>query len=195
MLWFKRYLDSREVNVKLRSLLALCLTAVACIASAAAPASYSGQENREIKSMSAEDVQSYLAGKGMGLAKAAELNGYPGPSHVLSLAPDLGLTAEQHRLTQALFESMQADAIKFGRLLVEAERKLDQAFATKKIDPESLNASLEQIGALQAKVRAVHLQVHLAQARILTPQQNARYMELRGYSANQPAATNEHRHH
>lgn len=40
------------------------------------PPSYAGQEQREIKSLSAEDVQSLLTGKGMGLAKAAELNGY-----------------------------------------------------------------------------------------------------------------------
>jgi hypothetical protein len=31
----------------------------------------------------------------MGMAKAAELNGYPGPAHVLALAKPLGLTDDQ----------------------------------------------------------------------------------------------------
>lgn len=43
----------------------------------------------------------------MGLAKAAELNGYPGPLHVLELAVDLSLTAEQKAATETLFKSMQ----------------------------------------------------------------------------------------
>jgi len=50
---------------------------------------YVGQEQREIKSLSPDEVKDYLAGKGMGLAKAAELNHYPGPAHVLELASQL----------------------------------------------------------------------------------------------------------
>jgi hypothetical protein len=32
---------------------------------------YAGQEQREIKALSAEEIQSYLSGSGMGLSKAA----------------------------------------------------------------------------------------------------------------------------
>ena len=46
-------------------------------------------------SLSDEDVQGFLDGRGMGLAKSAELNGHPGPMHVLELAEELKLTAEQ----------------------------------------------------------------------------------------------------
>jgi len=35
------------------------------------------QETREIKALSTEEVDGYLKGEGMGLAKAAELNGFP----------------------------------------------------------------------------------------------------------------------
>jgi hypothetical protein len=38
----------------------------------------------------------------MGMAKAAELNGYPGPAHVLSLATQLGLTPDQHQQVTAI---------------------------------------------------------------------------------------------
>ena len=37
----------------------------------------------------------------MGLAKAAELNHYPGPAHVLTLATELALTPDQKARTDA----------------------------------------------------------------------------------------------
>lgn len=148
------------------------------------PASpYAGQEEREIKALSPEDVDAYLTGKGMGLAKAAELNGYAGPKHVLELASQLDLTPAQRAKTEALFASMVSDASASGRLLIAEERKLDQLFATKAMTPELLARALAEIGALQAKVRAVHLQAHLAQVAILTPEQNRRYAQLRGYES------------
>jgi Spy/CpxP family protein refolding chaperone len=175
-------------------LAALALTLIP--AAAAAPASpYAGQESRPIKTLSPEDVQAYLSGKGMGLAKAAELNGYPGPSHVLELATELGLTSEQRQRTQALFATMQAKAIDAGRQLVEAERALDESFAARRVTPASLESSLERIGSLQSKVRAAHLDAHLAQSEILSSEQVARYSALRGYTSPQiPQAHGQHRH-
>jgi len=41
---------------------------------------YAGSENREIKALSTDEIASYLQGKGMGFAKAAELNHHPGPA-------------------------------------------------------------------------------------------------------------------
>ena len=115
------------------------------------------------------------------LAKAAELNGYPGPAHVLELASQLSLTPEQRSRTEALFASMESKAIALGRALVDEERRLDQLFATKTVTAEELARSLGTIGALQGKVRGAHLEAHLTQAAILTPEQNARYARLRGY--------------
>ena len=167
--------------------LVACLLAFAPFAlgaSEAPPASpYVGQGAREIKALSPEDVDAYLSGKGMGLALAAELNGYAGPSHVLELASQLALTPEQRTRTEALFASMASKATSLGRSLVEAERKLDHLFATKTVTPELMASSLNEIGLLQAKVRGAHLEAHLAQVGILTPEQNARYAQLRGYSS------------
>jgi hypothetical protein len=43
-------------------------------------------------------MSTLLSGQGSGFAKPAELNGYPGPAHVLELAGPLGLDAPQlHR--------------------------------------------------------------------------------------------------
>lgn len=165
-------------------------------ASASPPATpYAGQETRDIKSLSPEDVRSYLAGKGMGLAKAAELNGYPGPAHVLELAGPLGLTPEQRSRTEALFASMEAKAASLGSALVEQERALDRLFASRSANAERLSSLLNEIGALQARVRGAHLEAHLAQVQILTPEQTARYAQLRGYAgASQPGHTHQHKH-
>ena len=176
--------------MKLRFLIcALALAPLAVAVSAATPASpYVGQESRDIKSLAPQDVADYLAGKGMGLAKAAELNGYAGPSHVLELATQLALTPEQRARTEALFQSMQSKASSLGRALVDEERKLDQLFAARAVTPQSLATLLSQIGSLQAQVRGAHLEAHLAQAEILTSEQNARYAQLRGYGgSSQPA--------
>ena len=169
--------------MKLRFVIcALALAPLAAGVSAAATASpYVGQESRDIKSLAPEDVASYLSGKGMGLAKAAELNGYAGPAHVLELASRLALTPEQRSRTEALFQSMQSKASLLGRALVDEERKLDQLFAARAVTPQLLATSLSQIGLLQAQVRGAHLEAHLAQVDILTPEQNARYAQLRGY--------------
>jgi hypothetical protein len=143
---------------------------------------YAGQESRDIKALSADEIDGYLAGKGMGFAKAAELNGYPGPAHVLELAAQLELSADQRRRTEALFANMQARAMALGRSLVDAERALDRLFAGKTVTPASLAEALDRIAVLQGKVRAAHLDAHLAQAAILAPGQIAHYMKLRGYA-------------
>jgi hypothetical protein len=137
----------------MKTALALLLAFASQIVFAAPASPYAGQETREIKALSAEDVDSYLTGKGMGLAKAAELNGYPGPAHVLQLAAELELTAEQKQRTQVVFERMEREAKTFGRELVDRERDLDRAFAAHKVTRESLDVQMRTIGELQGKVR------------------------------------------
>jgi Spy/CpxP family protein refolding chaperone len=154
---------------------------------------YAGQETRVIKALAPEDVDAYLSGKGMGLAKAAELNGYPGPAHVLAMATELDLSPNQKQRTEALFTSMEAKATDLGRALIEQERELDQQFASKSATQESVAVVLQRIGELQAKVRGVHLQAHLAQLEILTSSQVAKYQDLRGYM-NTPMHQGSHQH-
>ena len=56
-------------------------------------ATYAGQQTRVIKALSLQETQDLLDGKGLGLAKAAELNGYPGPMHTLEHADAMKLTS------------------------------------------------------------------------------------------------------
>jgi Spy/CpxP family protein refolding chaperone len=144
---------------------------------------YVGQAGRDIKALSPQEVADYLNGKGMGLARAAELNGYPGPAHVLELVDQLGLTVEQRTQTEALFQHMRARAVTLGTALIEAERRLDHLFASRTVTATLLEEVLARLGQLQSQLRQVHLEAHLAQAAVLTPQQAAKYHELRGYAA------------
>ncbi len=77
----------------------------------------------------------------MGLALAAELNGYPGPSHVIELANDLALTAELRQRAQALFAAMKAETVLLGEKMIAEEGELDGAFAAHTITPASLAAA------------------------------------------------------
>src|SRR6266446_1928926 len=85
---------------------------------ALAQSPYAGMQARSIKSLSEQQMADLSAGRGMGLALAAELNGYPGPSHVLELAGKLDLSADQRTRVQALFESMKQEALPLGSKLI-----------------------------------------------------------------------------
>ena len=148
----------------------------------AAPASpYAGQEKQEIKALSEEEIQGYLSGSGMGLAKAAELHHYPGPRHVLDLAEHLQLSEEQRRKTQTIFEAMRTEAVRLGQQLVDRERYLDTLFAAGTIAEAQLEPLVADLATIHGQLRTVHLRAHLAQRSILTPEQLRRYDALRGY--------------
>ena len=142
---------------------------------------YIGQEGRAIKALSAEEVQAYLSGEGMGFAKAAELNHYPGPRHVLDLADKLQLSSEQRGKTQAIFNRMKSEAVNLGKQVVEKEALLDSRFAEGAISDAELKQLLAEIADLQGKFRAAHLRAHLAQRQVLTADQMSSYDVLRGY--------------
>jgi hypothetical protein len=172
--------------------LALALTAAAA-AQSAQP--YAGMQARPLKALSAEQIADLKAGRGMGLALAAELNGYPGPSHVLELAGALDLNEAQQARVQALFAAMQAETAPLGEALIARESELDRQFATHAITPASLATAMDTIGAGQAKLRTAHLQYHLTTLDLLTPAQVQRYRELRGYAGAAPGAHDPAMHH
>jgi Heavy-metal resistance len=161
--------------------------------SAADMTPYAGQDARKIKALSEEDIAALRKGEGMGMAKAAELNGYPGPAHVLQLAVPLGLTDAQRLDVQAIFDRMSAAAKPLGGELIAQEEALDQLFAKGDITPDCLDAATATIAELQGRLRAVHLSAHLETRALLSPAQIALYEQLRGYGHSQ--APVQHHHH
>lgn len=153
---------------------------------------YAGQQLREIKALSASDIKMYLEGHGMGLAKAAELNHYPGPRHVLDLATELKLSHAQFTKTQQAYDQMHAEAVRLGKLIVAKERQLDSLYATQKISETQLRVIAGDIAKLQGELRFTHLNAHLAMKKILSPSQVAKYDELRGYGKGQSQQHGKH---
>jgi len=177
----------------MRAFLVLCLLLSWAI-DAPAQSPYAGEEQRHIKALSPERIEGLEAGSGLGYARAAELNGYPGPKHVLELADDLDLDADQLRRSEALFESMRDRAGELGRDLIAVEAELEVAFAEETITRERLVELVSRSARIDSQLRLVHLQAHLEQAELLENEQVDEYMRLRGYAEQHGGHDHEHHH-
>jgi Spy/CpxP family protein refolding chaperone len=167
----------------------MLLAAVPALAETTAP--YAGWQSRDIKALSAQQIDDLRAGRGMSLALAAELNGYPGPRHVLDLGAELDLSAAQRRAFEALFDEMQGEAQRLGAAILEQEAALDHAFRSGRAADSGLRDRLARLAALQGELRYTHLRTHLRALDLLTRQQVAQYNALRGYAGEaggEPAA-------
>ena len=162
---------------------------------ATAPSPYAGEQARAIKSLADSDVANLLSGAGAGFAKAAELNGYPGPVHVIELREQLALSAEQLQATQALLAAHKARARAMGQALVDAERRLDALFAGRRAQPDAVEAATAEVGRLHARLRAEHLNTHLQQTALLRPNQVQAYNQARGYAAGASTPSADHGGH
>lgn len=144
---------------------------------------YAVLTGRRIKALSEDQVADLLDGRGMALALAAELNGYPGPMHVLEHAEALRLSAEQRAVAETLRARMLAEARTLGAQIVALEQALDALFATAAADAGRLAALTASIGALHGRLRETHLAAHIAMRDALDPAQRDAYARLRGYAA------------
>jgi len=171
----------------------ICLGLLLALAPALAPSlasaqhaghsPYAGQEERAIKSLSNEDIEELRRGGGWGLALPAELNGVPGPLHLLELQDDIPLRPEQVREITAVFEEMKAQAIPAGERLIEGEKALDAAFSSNNLDETALRALIGEAEAARTELRFIHLSRHLSMQVLLDEAQIVRYNILRGYAA------------
>lgn len=163
---------------------------------------YSRQEIRVIKSLSDNDVQSLQNGTGEafgGIAKLAELNGYPGPRHVLDIAQELQLTDRQRMEIELIYQNMSNNAKSIGSAIIAIEQDMDEAFANKTITEENLIAMLDKSANFYGQLRFVHLSAHLDTAQIMTTEQIQMYNEMRGYDGdsidNSSVSNNDNRTH
>lgn len=142
---------------------------------------YAGQQTREIKSLSKDDIIELRRGGGWGLARAAELNGIPGPAHLLELKAELSLSAEQVTEITRIFETMRAAAILKGEELIELERRLEVQFVKQELNKDRLEKILKEIAEVRSDLRFIHLSTHLKTPELLQPAQIRKYNILRGY--------------
>lgn len=142
---------------------------------------YAGMEHGEIPSLTQQEMLDLRNAAGMGFAKPAELNHYPGPRHVIELKEAIGLTSDQLEAIEGIESVMRERALELGEAIIEAERALNQRFEHGHIDEETLEAATREIAAVYGELRYTHLQAHLTTRRLLTDAQVAEYDRLRGY--------------
>ncbi|MCG9894245.1 MAG: Spy/CpxP family protein refolding chaperone [Fimbriimonadaceae bacterium] len=143
-------------------------------------------KNEPIKALTETDMTGLLEGRGMGMAKVAELNSYPGPMHVLDLKQELNLTSTQEKKLTSMMKSMRDRAKALGKQIVTQEKLLDIEFRNAKVIPSKVSESLEQIGSLYGQLRWAHVKAHIETRAVLTRDQVALYDKLRGYSKDKP---------
>ncbi len=179
------------MSVSVRTWLVVAVALAGTSPAFAQESPYVEHQARPIKALSAEQVQDYVDGKGMGFALAAELNGYPGPRHVIDMNDELGTDAERMRKMEAIFARMQERAKGLGEQIVALERRLDTAFKERRVTSSELEAILGKLGALNGEVRFAHLDAHIEVTALLTDQEIGTYQRLRGYAE---TAGEGHRH-
>ena len=143
---------------------------------------YAGMQNRAIKSLSDNDIKELRRGGGWGLALAAELNGMPGPAHMLELKEQIALNQDKVTKTQALLDDMRKAAIPTGERLIAAELALENAFAKGAVEEASLRRLLAEAESARTELRFIHLSQHYKTVQFLKPEQIKRYNILRGYA-------------
>lgn len=155
----------------------------------AASSPYAGQQDRQIKSLSEDDISELRRGGGWGLALPAELNGKPGPAHLLELRDAIGLSKNQVAAIEEIYADMRAEAIAAGERFIAAEAALSTAFAAGGLDVAELRKLVRAAEAARSELRYVHLSRHLATPPLLSDQQLGRYNILRGYASDPCANT------
>ena len=181
----REYLQATGIALGLAGLLVVGLQAAPSLHAqigSGTDAPYAGQQSSSVPGLSEAEIASLRSGGGMGLARPGEINGYPGPRHVLDLADELSLTPDQRMAVQALFDQMQAEAVALGADFLSRYAVLEESFRSGTATIESLQQQTGEIGQVEGQIRATHLKYHLLTRPLLTPAQVTAYSHLRGYS-------------
>src|SRR5207237_5426740 len=96
---------------------------------------------------------------------------------------------KQKAETQSVFDAMSAAAKRSGATIVAREAELDALYASGRATPATIQDLVTELARLQAEFRYAHLSAHLAMRTILTPEQIARYDEMRGYTSTAPGSS------
>lgn len=170
----------RATGLTMAAFASLWALALAVVPAASAQENLqTGDHPKRHLAMQAREFHNLEQGRGMGMASAAETNGYPGPKHVLEHATALELTDAQLDRSRELMARVKTRAPELGRQVVDAEKRLEAMFADGSVTEAKMDSLLMEIGKLRARLRSVHLTAHLDQAAVLTEAQIEQYMTLR----------------
>jgi len=168
--------------------LASCTTRLPSAAPTPQPTSpYIPLLDSPIRGLSVDEISDLETGAGAGFARAAELNGYPGPRHILDLQAQLDLSEDQLAEVQTLYDEMNGEARQLGSEILKMESDIELAFRNQSIDEDSLATQVAALAEKYGELRVLHLRTHLVAVVLLTPHQLVLYNQLRGYAEVHPA--------
>jgi hypothetical protein len=146
---------------------------------------YAGQQDVAATGLLPGEVEALEQGRGMAQALPAEVNGYPGPRHLLDAADQetLDLRPPQRQAIERIYQRMHDRAVGKGAEILEAEAELARRFRHRHVDPPTLTELAGRIARLRGELRAIHLTAHLETTAELRPEQISAYQALRGYEA------------
>jgi len=135
----------------------------------------------EVRTLSTDEIQGLRNGEGMGMAKAAELNHYPGPRHILDFASQLQLSEAQRNKAQEIYGRMHDEAVHLGKTILHKEEELDNTFKKDEVDSNKLKILVMEIARIRGELRLVHLLAHMEMRPVLSPGQIEKYDQLQGH--------------
>ncbi len=127
-----------------------------------------------LSGVSEQEKEMLLKGGGLGAGMIAMTNGYPGPKHVLEMGDELELTAAQRESIGTIYGKVKAESVKLGTELVEKDEALAALFTTGSVSTKDVEKRSREIGELQGRLRAAHLNAHVQTHAELTPAQLAK---------------------
>jgi hypothetical protein len=102
------------------------------------PGPYAGQQNNSVRGLTEAEIANLREARGMGLARPADINGYPGPVHVIELSDALSLTTEQRDTVAMLYQQMRAEAIPIGEQILAQYGALESSFHERTVTVDAL---------------------------------------------------------
>lgn len=202
MFLFYFFIKPRYLSLRLHTVMLAGFVALALVVFVTTPllaqqtlSPYREQLASEIRGLTTKEIEDLREGRGMALARAAELNGYPGPRHVLDgvEAGEFHLGPEQLAAVQRLFQEMSTGAQRLGSAILKEEQALEAEFRARRIDGPNLRERVARIATLQSDLRLIHLRTHLETRALLTDHQVEQYNEMRGYTGSR-AGPDQHNH-
>lgn len=133
-----------------------------------------------IRSLPGRDIVALAGGEGGGLAKIADLNGYPGPRHVLDMDAHLNLTTRQREQLRQVMSTMEADAKEVATRYLSALAQLEEDTRQGSLSGDQFLKRYRAVEALRTELGAVHLITHFKTKDLLTPAQVATYYKPQG---------------
>ena len=110
----------------------------------------------------------------------AEINNFPSPKTVLSLASTLKLTSGQKSRITDIYNATVTRAKQLGKEIVQIENELHRAFQARIINEKSAADDAQQIGRLRGRLRGVFLTARIKTRNVLDESQIEMYKKLQG---------------